>query len=75
MAVKGKPSWGELNVALNVLVKEGVVLTYSASAGNNGSLLVEVTIDKGADQADVVRRVREALPATFSEAQVRTRTV
>jgi hypothetical protein len=76
MGTKQKPKvgWGELNVALNALVKERLILNYSAAAGMSGAMTVEVTVTSGADQAEVVRRVREALPSAFSEAQVRTRT-
>jgi hypothetical protein len=76
MATKPKPKvgWGELNIALNALVKEGVILSYSAAVGTSAGVSVEVATANGADQAEVVRRVRESLPSAFSEAQVRTRT-
>ena len=74
MTRKPKPpaGWGELNIALNSLVREGVILSYSTGMAG-GSTSVEVAIDSGADQAEVVRRVRGSLPTAFSEAQVRTR--
>jgi hypothetical protein len=65
--------WGELNVVLNALVKERIILSNSTGPGKDGTS-VEVVTDSGADQAEVVRSVREALPSAFSEAQVRTRT-
>ena len=74
MSRKPKPpaGWGELNVALNSLVREGVIQSYrTGMSGETTS--VEVEIESGADQAEVVRRVRGSLPDTFSEAQVRTR--
>jgi hypothetical protein len=64
--------WGELNLALNGLVKEGIIISYSTGAEKGGTS-IEVATDSGADQADVLRRVRENLPSTFSEAQVRTK--
>ena len=74
MSRKPKPpaGWGELNIALNALVREGVILSYSTGMAG-GSSSIEVAIDGGADQADVVKRVRGALPTAFAEAQVRTR--
>jgi hypothetical protein len=74
MSRKPKPpaGWGELNIALNGLVREGVILSYSTGMAS-GATSVEVAIDSGADQAEVVKRVRGALPAAFAEAQVRTR--
>jgi hypothetical protein len=65
--------WGELNVALNALVKERLILSYNTGA-DKGGVSIEVTTASGADQAEVVRRVRESLPTAFSEAQVRTKT-
>lgn len=49
------------------------MLKDSASAGSGGALLMELTTDKAADQAEVVRGVREVIPAAFAGAQVRTR--
>jgi hypothetical protein len=74
MSRKPKPpaGWGELNIALNALVREGVIVSYSTGMAG-GSTSVEVAIDSGADQAEVVRRVRGSLPTAFAEAQVRTR--
>ncbi|MBM0207657.1 hypothetical protein JNW90_35275, partial [Micromonospora sp. STR1s_5] len=74
MSRKPKPpaGWGELNIALNGLVREGVILSYSTGM-SSGATSVEVAIDSGADQAEVVKRVRGSLPTTFAEAQVRTR--
>jgi hypothetical protein len=65
--------WGELNVALNALVKKGIIVSYSTAAVKSATT-IEVTTSSGADQAEVVRQVREALPNAFSDAQVRTRT-
>ena len=71
---KPKPpsSRGELNVALNALVKDGSILRYDVQTGGKDAATIEVAIDSGADQVEVVRRVREALPDAFSAAQVRT---
>lgn len=73
MAQQSKPlsSRGELNVALNGLIKTKAILSYSVAQAKGTA--IEVAIDKGADQAEVLRLVREALPASFSEAQVRTK--
>jgi hypothetical protein len=65
--------WGELNVALNTLVKQGIIVSYSTGA-EKGATSIEVATHSGADQPEVLRRVRENLPSTFSEAQVRTKT-
>jgi hypothetical protein len=65
--------WGELNVALNALVKQGIIVSYSTAAVKSATT-IEVTTSSGADQAEVVRQVREALPNAFSDAQVQTRT-
>lgn len=76
MAAKPKSlaGWGELNVALNGLVKGGAIRGYkTARAESGGSATIEVTTDRGADQADVLRMVREVLPESFSTAIVRTR--
>jgi hypothetical protein len=74
MAAKPKRpvGWGELNVALNSLVTEGIIVGYSTAAGERATS-IEVATATGADQAEVVRRVREALPTAFAEAQVRTK--
>jgi hypothetical protein len=69
---KAPSGWGELNVALNAVVKSGVIRDYRAT-GADGDTVVEVTVDSGADQAEVVRQVREALPGAFASAKVRTR--
>ncbi|NNM72358.1 hypothetical protein [Enterovirga aerilata] len=69
---KAPTGWGELNIALNGLVREGTILSYSTSMAS-GTPSVEVAIESGADQAEVVRRVRGALPSAFADAQVRTR--
>ena len=77
MKSTSKPSigWGDLNKALNALTKAGLILGYSTKIGDkNAETVVEVTIERGSDQAEVVRRVRASLPTAFSEAQVRTRT-
>lgn len=73
MERKSKPlsARGELNVALNALTKEQLILSYSVAQGDTTS--IDVAVEKGADQAEVLRRVREALPASFVDAQVRTR--
>ena len=68
------PSWGELNAALNALVSEGVIASYSTGkSGKSDVPAIEVTIGSGADQAEVVRRVRDSLPSALSGSQVRTR--
>ena len=74
MSRKPKPpsGWGELNIALNGLVRDGIILSYSTGMAS-GSASVEVAIDSGADQAEIVRRVRGSLPSAFADAQVRTR--
>jgi hypothetical protein len=76
MSMRNNPKrpvgWGELNVALNGLVKEGIIVSYSTGAEKGGTL-IEVATHSGADQAEVLRRVRENLPSTFSKAQVRTK--
>lgn len=71
----GPPSgWGALNVAMNTLVKASVIVGYKTSRTEKETEPgVEVTIAPGADQAEVVSRVREALPEAFSGATVRTR--
>lgn len=69
---KAPAGWGELNVALNGLVKKAVIVGYKTGS-TDGATSVEVSIERGADQADVVRQVREALPQAFSDATVRTR--
>ena len=61
------------NCQFSALIKEGIIVSYSTGAGK-GATSIDVATDSGADQAEVVRRVREALPSAFSEAQVRTRT-
>lgn len=76
MVAKAKTmaGWGDLNVALNGLVKEGVILSYKTSRPEkNTPAGIEVATAAGADQAEVVRRVRELLTGDFSEATVRTR--
>ena len=74
MSRKPKPpaGWGELNVALNSLVRDGVILSYSTGMAS-GSASIEVSVGSGADQAEVVRRVRGSLPDAFAAANVRTR--
>jgi hypothetical protein len=70
----GMAGWGELNVALNGLVKAGTILGYkTARPEAAGSATVEVMTAPGADQAEVVRKVREMLPPAFATATVRTR--
>jgi hypothetical protein len=67
--------WGELNVALNALVREGVIVSYKTIRPEKGGPAgIEVATAPGADQAQVVRRVRELLPGNFADATVRTRT-
>ena len=74
MSRKPKPpaGWGELNIALNGLVREGIIQSYKTGMSGEATS-VEVAIESGADQAEVVRRVRGCLPGAFAEAQVRTR--
>ncbi|MGA0593711.1 hypothetical protein [Enterovirga sp. CN4-39] len=69
---KAPAGWGELNVALNGLVREGVIISYSTGMAA-GSASVEVAIESGADQAEIVKRVRGSLPPAFADANVRTR--
>lgn len=67
-------TWGDLNIALNQLVKQGVIVSYKTSrAEKGGEAAIEVTTLPGADQAEVVRRVREVLTGNFSGATVRTK--
>ena len=67
-------NWGDLNVALNGLRKAGVIAGYKTGTSvRTGGLTIDVGVEPGADQADVVRRVREALPADVADAEVRTR--
>ncbi|HMO30976.1 hypothetical protein [Enterovirga sp.] len=76
MAAKSKSiiGWGELNIALNGLVKAGVILGYRTTRPEaGGSAGIEVTTAAGADQAEVVSRVRDVLPDAFATATVRTR--
>lgn len=76
MAAKPKnvAGWGELNIALNRHVKAGTILGYkTARPEDGGSVGIEVSTAKGADQAEVVRQIREALPELFADATVRTR--
>ena len=73
--LKSSVRWGELNAALNALVRDGVILSYSAAAGTGAAPSVEVSIFDGEDDTEVVRRVTEMLPSSFSAAQVRTKTV
>lgn len=70
----GMAGWGELNIALNQLVKAGTITGYkTARPEGDGPVGVEVMTAPGADQADVVRLVRETLPEAFASAVVRTR--
>lgn len=65
---------GDLNKALNGLRKRGLIAGYqTGTAGKGGALSIEVAIDKGSDQAEILRQVRETLPDVFSDAQLRTR--
>ena len=74
-APKEMANWGDLNIALNVLVKEGLILSYKTGrAGKGAETAIEVTTAPGADQAEVVRRVREVLTGAYADATVRTRT-
>lgn len=71
---KAMASWGDLNIALNTLVKEGLIAGYKTSrADKNAEVSIEVSTPSGADQAEVVRRVRELLTGQFADAKVRTR--
>ena len=63
--------WGALNIALNGLVKGGVIRSYST--GKTPTSPVEVVVDGGADQVEVVGAVRAALGPAFADVQVRTR--
>lgn len=71
---KTLPKWGDLNIALNALVREQVIASYKTIRGEAGAPpAIEVATASGADQAEVVSRVRDALPAEFATATVRTR--
>lgn len=73
-AAKSAPSWGDLNRALNALVKEGLILGYSTGkVGANDVASIEAAVSRGADQAEVVRRIRESLPEALSNTKIRTR--
>lgn len=66
--------WGSLNVALNTLVRTGVISAYKTNRPENDNpALIEVTVPPGADQAEVVDRVRQSLTTEFADATVRTR--
>lgn len=42
--------WGDLNVALNALVREGVIADYKTDLAESDVMpTIEVTIDKGVD--------------------------
>jgi hypothetical protein len=71
---RSRAGWGELTGALDALVQEGLILSYSAAAGTSTAASVEVAVPDGADEAEVVRRVSQSLPGAFSQAEVRTRT-
>lgn len=76
--MKRKPvsmiGWGELNIALNQLVKACTIIRYKTAGPEGiGPAGVQVTTAIGADQAYVARRVRDVLPDAFSTATVRTR--
>lgn len=75
MASRVKPpsGWGTLNVALNGLVKQGVIVSYSTGLGQDTTASIEAVIDRGGDQAEIVRKIRFVLPEAFAEARVRTR--
>jgi hypothetical protein len=45
--LKSAVGWGELNTALNALIREGVILSYSAAAGAGAAPSVEVSICEG----------------------------
>jgi hypothetical protein len=66
--------WGDLNKALNGLVRSGVIAGYTTGKVGKGEIPpVEVSVTPGADQAEVVRQVRAALPEALAETQIRTR--
>jgi hypothetical protein len=70
---RSRLGWGELTGALDALVREGLILSYSAAAGTSTAASVEVAVSVGADQAEVVRRVSESLPGAFAKAEIRIR--
>lgn len=73
-AAKPIVRWGDLNVALNALVREGVISSYKTNRAEKGEEpSIDVAIPNGADQAEVVGRVRSALPAAFEGASIRTK--
>jgi hypothetical protein len=70
----GMAGWGQLNVALNQLVRAGTIVGYKTEKPEgDGPVRIEAAIAPGTDQAEVVRAVREALPEAFATATVRTR--
>lgn len=76
MSDEPKPmkNWGDLNIALNALVREGVISAYKTLRGEKGEEpAIEVAIAQGSDQAEVVSRVRQTLTGIFAGATVRTR--
>ena len=72
---KEMTSWGDLNIALNGLVREGVIVSYKTSRADKsgGEAAIEVSTAQGADQAEVVGKVRGILNGAFADASVRTR--
>lgn len=67
-------NWGDLNIALNGLVRQEIILGYKTNrAEKSAAPSIEVSIDAGADQADVVRQVRGQLSGIFADAVVRTK--
>ena len=75
-ASNARPKWGDLNIALNGLKRGGVFSTYTTQWVEAGSTtVIELSVERGADQAEVLRTVREALPAAFLDATIRTKSV
>lgn len=67
--------WGSLNVALNRLVQDSVITGYNTDSDKQGVVSVQVRVEAGADQAEVLRKVRDALPEAFVDARIRTSAV
>lgn len=73
-ATKPMRNWGDLNIALNGLVREKVIAGYQTNRAEKGDEpSVVVTVASGADQAEVVARVRAVLTGMFENATVRTK--
>lgn len=66
-------SWGDINVALNRLVREGVILTFKTNMGAyeaDAALHVTVTPPEGAAAEEVRRAVEQKLNLPAGSATV-----